>query len=113
MMPMKLNVLADRLALTHICGELDKEASGVYTGDLLSWVMSHVEAGDVWITIMSNVNVAAVASLTEAACVILAESVQPDEETMQAAKEKNVTIFSDSRSAYQLCCCLGAILSDG
>ena len=78
---MKLHVLSDRLSLTHICGSLDKEAKGVYVGDLLSWVMSHAVEGDVWITIMSNVNVAAVASLTEAACVILAEGVEPDPET--------------------------------
>ena len=110
---MKLNELADRLTLTHICGSLDKDAAGVYAGDLLSWVMSHAQAGDVWVTIMSNINVAAVASLTEAACVILAEGVQPDAQTLQAAGEKDVTIFSDSRSVYHLCCCLGSILSDG
>lgn len=113
MIAMKLNELADRLSLTHVCGGLDKEASGVYAGDLLSWVMSHARAGDVWVTIMSNINVTAVASLTEAACVILAEGVQPDAATLQAAVEKDVTIFSDSRSVYQLCCCLGTILSDG
>ena len=45
-----------------------------YAGDLLSWVMSHATAGDAWVTIMSNINVAAVASLTEVACVIFAAS---------------------------------------
>lgn len=110
---MKLDTLADKLSLMHICGSLDKEATNVYAGDLLSWVMSHATEGDVWITIMSNVNVAAVASLTETACVILAEGVQPDEETVQAAQEKDVTIFTDKRSAYELCCCLGALLSNG
>ncbi|MBS5725921.1 MAG: AraC family transcriptional regulator [Clostridiales bacterium] len=110
---MKLDILADKLGLSHICGSLDKEAENVYVGDLLSWVMSHAVEGDVWVTIMSNVNVAAVASLTEAACVILAEGVEPDPETVQAAEEKDVTIFSDKRSAYQLCCCLGALLSNG
>ncbi len=110
---MKLNVLADRLSLSHICGSLDKEAAGVYAGDLLSWVMSHAQAGDVWVTIMSNINVTAVASLTEAACVILAEGVQPDAQTLQAAREKDVTLFSDPRSVYQLCCCLEALLSNG
>lgn len=109
---MKLHVLADRLSLSHICGSLDKEAAGVYAGDLLSWVMSHAQAGDIWVTIMSNINVAAVASLTEAACVILAEGVQPDAETLQAAAEKDVTFFSDTRSVYQLCCSLGSALSN-
>lgn len=110
---MKLDQLAKELSLCHVCGSLDKEATNVYAGDLLSWVMSHATEGDVWITIMSNVNVAAVASLTEAACVVLAEGVQPDAETVQAAQQKDVTIFSDSRSAYELCCSLGAILKNG
>lgn len=110
---MKLDQLARELSLCHVCGSLDKEATNVYAGDLLSWVMSHAIEGDVWITIMSNVNVAAVASLTETACVILAEGVQPDEETVQAAQQKDVTIFSDSRSAYELCYYLGTILKNG
>ena len=98
---------------TVVAGDGGREVTGGYCGDLLSWVMSHAVEGDVWITIMSNVNVAAVASLTEAACVILAEGVEPDPETIRAAREKDVTIFSDKRSAYQLCRSLGALFSDG
>ena len=101
---MKLDELRDALSLTHVCGSLDKEAENGYVGDLLSWVMSHAVAGDVWITIMQNVNVAAVASLTEAACVVLAEGVQPDEATVRAAEMKDVTIFTSEKGAYQLCC---------
>ena len=42
---MKLDILADKLGLSHICGSLDKEAENVYAGDLLSWVMSHAVEG--------------------------------------------------------------------
>ena len=41
--------------------EGDREISGVYIGDLLSWVMGRAKAGDAWITIMSNINIVAVA----------------------------------------------------
>ena len=51
--------------------EEDREIEGVYCGDLLSWVMGRAPADGAWLTIMSNVNVAAVAALTDVACVVL------------------------------------------
>ena len=41
----------------------EREISGVYIGDLLSWVMGRAKADDAWITIMSNINIVAVDSL--------------------------------------------------
>lgn len=109
---MKLEELSRSIGITPLCGSLDNEVIGCYCGDLLSWVMSHAQYGDVWITIMSNINVIAVASLTECACVILAEGVEPDEEVLRVAGEKGVTLFSDSRSAYELCCLVGGKLNN-
>ena len=74
--------------------------------------MGRAEAGNVWITIMSNINVVAVASLTECACVIMAEGVEPDGDVLKVAEEKGITIFSDSRSTYELCCLVGQYLSE-
>ena len=50
----------------------EREIKGVYIGDLLSWVMGRAKADDAWITIMSNINIVAVASLADVACIILA-----------------------------------------
>lgn len=107
-----LESLANKIGVRHICGSLDKEVTGCYAGDLLSWVMSHAQYGDVWVTIMSNLNVVAVASLTECACVIMAEGVTPDGEVLKVAEEKDITIFSDSRSTYELCCLVGQYLKN-
>ena len=41
----------------------DKEIQGCYMSDLLSWVMGHAKRGECWITIMSHLNIVAVASL--------------------------------------------------
>lgn len=106
-----LESLAEKIGVKHICGSLDKEICGCYAGDLLSWVMSHAQYGDVWVTIMSNINVVAVASLTECACVIMAEGVTPDSEVLKVAEEKDITIFSDDRSVYELCCLVGQCLN--
>ena len=58
--------LAERLSLQIICEpEPEREVTGGYTGDLLSWVMGRAESGDAWLTIMSNQNVVAVASLAD------------------------------------------------
>lgn len=78
----------------------DREISGVYIGDLLSWVMGRATSGDVWITIMSNMNILAVASLADTACVLVAEDVTLDEELLKTAEEKNINILLTEKSAY-------------
>ena len=79
----------------------DREISGVYIGDLLSWVMGQAKADCAWITIMSNINVIAVATLADVSCVVLAEGVMPDEEIIQTAKEKGVNLLSSSFPTYE------------
>ncbi len=78
----------------------DREVSGVYIGDLLSWVMGRATSGDAWITIMSNRNIAAVATLADTACIILAEGVQPDEGVAELAEEKGINLLLSETSAY-------------
>lgn len=86
-------------ALTLPCPE--REIHGVYVGDLLSWVMGRAKADNAWITIMSNVNVLAVATLADTACVILAEDVVPDPEVLTAALEKGINVLSTPLTAYE------------
>ena len=80
----------------------DRDITGVYMGDLLSWVMGRAREGDAWITIMSNRNVVAVATLADTACILLAEGVSPDEGVAQLAAEKGVNILQSPDSAYQI-----------
>ena len=78
----------------------DIEISGCYIGDLLSLAMSKVTAENVWITIQTNVNVVAVASLAEASCVIVADGCIPDEKTIEKAKEQDVILLGGEISAF-------------
>ena len=78
----------------------DRCIEGVYIGDLLSWVMGKAKADDAWITIMSNINVLAVATLADISCIVLAEGVMLDEDTMCAAESKGVNVLSTELSAY-------------
>lgn len=84
----------------------DREVTGVYIGDLLSWVMGRAASGDAWITIMSNRNIAAVATLADTACVILAEGVQPDEGVAALAEQKGINLLLSDKSAYETALCL-------
>lgn len=95
--------------LIDVCGftaaalpDPDREVSGVYIGDLLSWVMGRAGADEAWITIMSNRNIVAVATLADTACILLAEGVVPDEGVAELATEKGVNVLQSDLSAYRI-----------
>ncbi len=100
---MKTNVVLERLGLRVVAGVVPEEFSGVYAGDFLSRAMSRVGEGDLWITIMNNVNVIAVASLADAAAVILAEDVVMDDSVIATAEAKGVTVLLSSMTVFELC----------
>ena len=79
----------------------EKEVDGVYVGDLLSWVMGRAQSGNLWITIMSNVNVCAVASLADISSIILAEGVTLEEDVLKVALEKGINVLCTDKSAYE------------
>ena len=81
----------------------EKEITGGYTGDLLSFVMGSARSGDAWVTIMSNVNVVAVATLTDVACVILSSDVTLDDGVAKRAEAQDVNVFSSSLPSFALC----------
>ena len=107
----KVGKLAQLLDLQEIVvSEPDRDVEGGYAGDLLSWVMGRARPNDVWITIMSNVNVVAVASLADVACVVLAENVQLDEGVAETAQKRGVNIYSSPRPAFELCALARALI---
>ena len=98
----ELKKCMDALGIRVICGKAES-FDGVYAGDLLSRAMSHVEADNLWITIMNNVNVIAVASLADAAAVLLAEDVSLTPDALAAAEEKGICVLSAKQPVYDLC----------
>ena len=100
---MTVNELAIKHLLTPVAlPDGDREASGGYCGDLLSWVMGRAGQDNVWITIMSNMNVVAVASLSGVSAVILAEGVTLEQGIVDAAVARGVNILSSGKSAFEL-----------
>lgn len=79
----------------------EREVTGGYMGDLLSWVMGRAHSGDAWITIMSNQNIVAVALLADVSCILLAEGVEPDEGVAALAAQKGINLLQSPLSAYE------------
>ena len=89
----------------------DREIDGVYIGDLLSWVMGRAQMDNAWITIMTNVNVIAVASLADTSCVILAEGVEMPDDLVATAKEKEINVLRNSEPIYETALKLASLIS--
>lgn len=87
---------------TEDAGGLSSQVTGVYCCDLLSHAMAKVNQGDLWITVHTNLNVIAVASLTEAACVMIPEGIEIERQTLDRAIEKNVAVLSSKKPAAQI-----------
>ena len=82
--------------------DADREITGGYAGDLLSWVMGRANSGDVWVTIMSNVNIVAVATLADPACIVLSEGVLADEGVIEKAMSVGVNILSSNEDTFSV-----------
>lgn len=108
---MTVSQLMEKLELTEILvSEPEREVTGCYMGDLLSWVMGRAQPNEAWITIMTNQNVAAVAALSDVACVILTEGVKPDSELLKKAQIQGINLLGTERSSFQIAVELGKAL---
>ena len=107
---MTVNELVERLSLTPITlPEGDREVEGVYIGDLLSWVMGRAQADNAWITIMSNLNIVAVATLADVSCIILAEGVTLEDQVAVTAETKGINVLSSDKTAYEVAAALAGM----
>ena len=107
---MKVNELAEAMDLKPLAlSDGEREIDGCYVGDLLSWVMGRAKSGNVWVTIMSNVNIVAVATLADVACVVLAVGVTVGEDVTAVAKAKGVNLFTTDLTAYEIAAKVAAL----
>lgn len=109
---MKVVDLITPLGLESVSvSDLQREVDGVYTGDLLSWVMGKLKYGNIWVTIMNNVNIIAVATLADASCIILTENSEISQDVIDKAVANGINLFRTTKSSYEICCMLGKILN--
>lgn len=101
--------LADRCGFEVLHGgeALEKQVTGGFCGDLLSWVMGRAAPGCAWITVMGNENAVAVAVLIEAACIILVQGAEIDEKAFSKACENNVAVLKSKYGAFETAISVG------
>lgn len=104
--------LARELGGEFLAGEAakDREITGGYAGDLLSWVMGRAKEGDAWLTVMSNVNTIAVAVLADVACIVLCEGAALEPDARTRAGEQKVPVIGTALPVYEAAVRLGALL---
>ena len=99
---MKISDLLEPCKLKLVTGDADREISGFYACDLLSWAISHAKEGDLWVTVMNNINILAVASLVEVACIVIPEGIEIPDVLAEKAREREVTPLSTPLQAAEL-----------
>ena len=108
---MTVQKLVESIGLTEFhVAEPDRDVTGAYCGDLLSGVMSNAPVNGAWLTILSTVNVAAVAVLTDVSCNILTEGVRPDAPLLERAEGQGINLMGTSLSTYECALRLGELL---
>lgn len=93
--------LAEKCGFTQVTDASPQEIKGAFAGDLLSWAMSRVSEGDVWFTVMGNINSVAVAALSDCACIVLCHGARADEDALARAQREDIVLLSTELSEYE------------
>lgn len=102
---MNLQTIIEKLNLTLLTEERDFSSIQIesgYQSDLLSCVMTGAQPQSIWITLIANINIVAVASLLEISAIIITENAQPNQETISRANMEEVVLLSTSASNFQV-----------
>ena len=98
---MTVGELAKVLNGKIVSGSEKTEVSGCYIGDLLSLAMSKINSGEIWITIQTNINVIAVASLTDSGCIVICDGFNMDADALKKAQSEEISIIETGLCAYE------------
>jgi len=107
---MTVNDLGEKLGLTKLSEGPDREIVSCYISDLLSRVLGGCSSGDIWITVQASVNMVAVATMADASCVILPESLTAPDNVVGKATEEGLTVFSSNDDAFMLALKIASLL---
>lgn len=87
--------------VVNIGEDTDRQIEVPFCCDLLSIAMGRAPAGCAWVTVMGNMNTLAVATLADAACIVLAEGVLPDEMALKKAKDQDITVLKTEEPIFE------------
>ena len=93
-MTVKELIASNIFTLVNEGADTERTISKPYCCDLLSIAMSSAPADGIWFTVMANLNTLAVASLTETACIVLAQNTALDAPALAKAQSEGITVFA-------------------
>lgn len=105
---MTVKELAENLGLRVYTGTNSIAIKSVYCCDLLSNALVKLNDGCVWLTVMNNVNVAAVAYSKNVSCVVLTEGVVPDKQMLEKAEKHNISVLGIELDTYEAATLIGS-----
>lgn len=90
-----------KFTVVNLGEELDREIIKPFCCDLLSIAVGRAPADSVWVTVMGNLNMLAVASLAGVYCVIMAEGSKLDEAAIGQAKQLQITVLATEEPIFE------------
>lgn len=70
--------------------------------------MGKAPAGCAWVTVMGNMNTLAVATLADAACIILAEGAALDETARKKAEQQDIMVLATEKPVFEAALWVGS-----
>ena len=109
---MKLSEIVRELNLkVENIANQDATISSAYASDLLSDVMGNAKSGQVWITMQTHKNVAAIASLKDIPAVVIINNGKPEKDMIIHAKNENVAVLITDLPCYEFCAALHKLIN--
>ena len=100
---MRVNDLKHVPSIKTCYVDADRLIDGYYACDMLSWAMGHIKRENiVLITILSNMNLIAVASLLGCSAIIFREGVAPSQEVIEQSALEGIALFGSDLDALAI-----------
>ncbi len=85
------------------------EITGGFCGDLISHAIDKAQTGDAWLTVMTNHNIMAPASIAEVSCLILCDGIEPTEILRKKAEMMQINLLRTDLSEFDCAVLLSQI----
>ena len=85
-----------------VLGNDSLKITDIYSSDLLSWVLSHAKINNAWCTVLTHVNIIAIAALLQLSCVIICEDAEIDNATIEKATKEKINLFQTKLNSVEV-----------
>jgi serine kinase of HPr protein (carbohydrate metabolism regulator) len=99
---MTIREIIEALSLEVLCSErnIDRDIEGGYASDMLSCVMAGARKGNIWVTLLTHLNVMAVAVLLEIPAIIISERSPIEPPVLQKAEDEGIVVLHSTEDTY-------------